>query len=180
MRVYSCVCIQASAFSTNPGSMEDECEYGLTSGTCFTARHLEVVAVAGLLWIFSVVCFFSVWWDFVFFFRFLYLERTRPTASTRQPCLMYLSTSTGVRTGCHCLICLSVCVCVCVTLNSSFLLIASCARPISTNPVSMEAGECGLTRGAWVFARRLELVAVAGCCGFGGVFSVGRIFPCFP
>ena len=56
----------------------------------------------------------------------------------------------------------------------------SCARPISTNPVSMEAGECGLTRGAWVFARRLELVAVAGCCGFSGVFSVGSIFPCFP
>ena len=28
-----------------------------------------------------------------FFFRFPYFERTRPTASTRQPCLMYLSTS---------------------------------------------------------------------------------------
>ena len=28
----------------------------------------EVVAVAGLLWIYFVVCFFSVWWDFVFFF----------------------------------------------------------------------------------------------------------------
>ena len=26
-------------------------EYGLTSGTCFVARRLEVVAVAGLLWI---------------------------------------------------------------------------------------------------------------------------------
>ena len=36
-----------------------------------------------------------------FFFRFLYFERTRPTASTRQPSLMYLSTSTGVRAGCH-------------------------------------------------------------------------------
>ena len=29
-------------------------EYGLTRGTCFAARHLEVVAVAGLLWI--------TWW----------------------------------------------------------------------------------------------------------------------
>ena len=27
-----------------------------------------MVAVAGLLWIYFVVCFFSVWWDFVFFF----------------------------------------------------------------------------------------------------------------
>ena len=78
--------------STNPGSMEEECEYGLPSGTCFTARRLEVVAVAGLPYIYFVVCFFSVWWDFVFF-RFLYFERTQPTASTRQPCLMYLSTS---------------------------------------------------------------------------------------
>ena len=26
-------------------------EYGLTGGTCFVARRLEVVAVAGLLWI---------------------------------------------------------------------------------------------------------------------------------
>ena len=72
--------------------------------------------------------FFRVWWDFVlFFFRFLRFERTRPTASTRQPCLMYISTSneavfcllakkplhTGVRTGCHYLISLSVCLCVC-------------------------------------------------------------------
>ena len=34
--------------STNPGSMEAG-EYGLTRGTCFVARRLEVVAVAGLL-----------------------------------------------------------------------------------------------------------------------------------
>ena len=50
--------------------MEEECEYGLPSGTCSTARRLEVVAVAGLLWICFVVFFFSVWWDFVFFFVF--------------------------------------------------------------------------------------------------------------
>ena len=49
----------------------------------------------------------------------------------------------------------------------------SCSRPISTNPVYMEAGEHGLTRGTWVFAYRLEVVAVAGLmwvswCVFGG------------
>ena len=35
-------------------------------------------------------------------------------------------------------------------------------RPISTNPGSMEAGECGLTLGMCFVARRLEVVAVAG------------------
>ena len=57
MRVYTYVCIQARPISTNPRSMEEECECGLPSGTCFTARRLEVVAVAGLLWIYFVVCF---------------------------------------------------------------------------------------------------------------------------
>ena len=52
--------------------MEEACEYGVTRGTCIVARRLEVVAVAGLLWIYFVVCTFSVWWDFVFsFFVFL-------------------------------------------------------------------------------------------------------------
>ena len=36
--------------STNLGSMEAG-QYGLTRGTCFVARRLELVAVAGLLWI---------------------------------------------------------------------------------------------------------------------------------
>ena len=54
--------------------MEEECKHGVPSGTCFTARRLEVVAVAGLLWIYFVVCFFSVWWDFVFFFSFFLLR----------------------------------------------------------------------------------------------------------
>ena len=36
--------------STNPGSME-AAVYGLTRGMCLVARRLEVVAVAGLLWI---------------------------------------------------------------------------------------------------------------------------------
>ena len=58
--------------SINPGSMEAG-EYGLTRGTCFAAHRLEVVAVAGLLWISYVFwvgrifsCFFS---DFFFFLR---------------------------------------------------------------------------------------------------------------
>ena len=67
-----------------------------------------------------------------------------------------------VRTGCHYLISLSVClVSVCVT----FIVFTDCeriARPIFTNSGSMEAGECGLTRGTCFAARRLELVAVAG------------------
>ena len=65
-------------------------EYGLTRGTCFVARRLEVVAVAGLRWISWCVlgaagfrvCFF------VFFF-----ERTLPAASIRPPCLIYIYTS---------------------------------------------------------------------------------------
>ena len=88
VRVYTYVRIQARPISTNLGSTEEDCEYGLTSWTCFTARRLEVVAVAGLLWIYFVVCFFSVWWDFVFFFRRPYFKRTRPTA-----CLLYTSPS---------------------------------------------------------------------------------------
>ena len=38
----------------------------------------------------------------------------------------------------------------------------SFTRPISSNPVSMEAGEYGLTRGTCFVTRRLEVVAVAG------------------
>ena len=66
-------------------------EYGLTRGTCFVARRLEVVAVAGLLWISWFVLdgagFFFFVCVGVFFF-----ERARPVASMRPPCLIYLST----------------------------------------------------------------------------------------
>ena len=51
------MCIQARPIPTNPRSMEEEREHGLSSGKCFTARRLEVVAVAGLLWISFVVFF---------------------------------------------------------------------------------------------------------------------------
>ena len=107
-----CVCLTFVVFTdcesrtmpifTNLGSME-ACEYGLTRGTCFVARCLEVVAVAGLLWIsrcvLSAAGFFRV-----LIFDFFFFERARPAASMRTPCLIYLSTSTGVRTGCHYLI----------------------------------------------------------------------------
>ena len=76
------------------------------------------------------------------------------------------------RAGCHYLISLSVCVCVCDIEFVLFTDCESCTRPIFTNLVSMQAGEYGLTRGTWFFARRLEVVAVAGLlwlsrCVFG-------------
>ena len=40
--------------STNLGSMEAG-KYRLTRGTCLVARRLEVVAVAGVLWVSSCV-----------------------------------------------------------------------------------------------------------------------------
>ena len=48
--------------------------------------------------------FRGVFWVGRIFFRFFlfcsyFFESTRPTASTRQPCLMYLSTSTSMRSG---------------------------------------------------------------------------------
>ena len=67
-------------------------EYGLTRGTRFVARCLEMVAVAAWCGFRGV---FSVGRDFfVFFFRlFFFFERTRPAASMRPPYLIYLSTS---------------------------------------------------------------------------------------
>ena len=66
----------------------EACEYGLTWGTCFVARRLDVVAVAGLLWFRGV---FSVRRDLS---RVLFsFKRTRPAASMKTPCLIYLYTS---------------------------------------------------------------------------------------
>ena len=152
-------------------------EYGLTRGTCFVARRLEVVAVAGLLGIswcalgaagFILFCFVFV--RFCFFF-----ERARPAASMRTPCLMYLSTSTGVRTGCHYLIYLSVSVSVCVTFVV-FTDCESCTMPIFTNPGSMEAAECGPKRGTCFLACRLEVVTVAGLLWISWCVLDGAIF----
>ena len=99
-----------------------------------------------------------------FFFLLVYFfERTRRAASMRPPYLVYLPTSTGVRTGFHYLVCLSACVSVCACLTFVVLPIARAVRmkPISTNPGSMEASEYGQTRGTCFVARRLEVVAVA-------------------
>ena len=46
---YGYVGIQARLISTNPKSMEEACKYGLPRGTCFVARRLKLVAVAGRL-----------------------------------------------------------------------------------------------------------------------------------
>ena len=86
-------------------------EYGLTRGTCIVARRVKVVAVAGLLWtswrVLGAAGFYA-------FFRSCVFERTRPAASMRPPCLIYLSTSTGVRTELHYLNSLSVCHLCCI------------------------------------------------------------------
>ena len=47
-------------------------EYGLTRGTCFVARRLELVAVAGLLWL--SWCVLGGADFFVFFFRFFFFS----------------------------------------------------------------------------------------------------------
>ena len=82
--------------STNPGSMEAG-EYGLMHGTCFVACRLELDAVAGLLWISWCVLSGADFFPVFFFSIFFFLERTRPAASMRSPCLIYLSTSDEAR-----------------------------------------------------------------------------------
>ena len=101
-------------------------EYGVTRGTCFLACRLELDALAGLLLISWCVLGGT---DFsVFFFLDLFsFQRTRPTASMKTPCLIYLSFSTDCE---------------------------SCTRPISTNPGSIETVECGLPK-AWDVFRRM-------------------------
>ena len=129
----------------------------------------------------SVVCSrgadsFSVFF-FSIFFRFFFLcTHTACCTYEATSCLIYPSTSTGVRTGYHYLISLPVCLSARVTF-AVFTDCESYTRPISTNPGSMEAGECGLTRGTCSLAYRLELDAVAGLLwiswcffGWGGFF----------
>ena len=79
-----------------------------------------------------------------------------------------------MRTGRHYLIGLSACLCLYVYVT--FVVFTDCesyTRPISTNPESTEAGEYGLTRETFFFAR-LEVFAVAellwiSCCIVGAV-----------
>ena len=71
--------------STNPGSTQ-ACEYGLTHGRYIVARRLEVATVAGLMWISG-----GVWVRLDFeFFVVVFFEGTRPAASLRSPCLIFL------------------------------------------------------------------------------------------
>ena len=133
------------SISTKPGSME-ACEYGLTLGTSFVARRLEVVAVARLLWI---SWFRGVFWVRRDLFRLFFLELTRPAASMRTSCLIPLSTSSGVRTWCHnknSSVRLYVGVCSTVVIITDC---ESCTWPSSTNPGSLEAGEYHLWTNAW-------------------------------
>ena len=83
-------------------------QYGLTRVTCFLACRLEFDAVAGLLWL-SWCVLGGVDFCFVLFFGFFFFERTRPAASMRPPCLIYLSTGAEVCTGCQYLTSMSVC-----------------------------------------------------------------------
>ena len=69
-------------------------EYGLTCVTCFVARRLEVVSVAGMLWI--SWCGLGAAGFRAGRFSFFFVECTRPAASVRPPCLIYLFTSTVV------------------------------------------------------------------------------------
>ena len=82
---------------------------------------------------------------------------------------------TGVRAGGHSLFSPSVCVTFVVFTDCD-----SCTRTSSTNPGSMGAGECGLTRGTCFVARRLELVAVAGLLWIGMVCFGCSGISCFP
>ena len=127
LSVCLCVCVTFVVFtdcesctrpiSTSPGSMEAG-EHGLTRGTRFVACRLEVVAGAWLLWI-SWCVFLGAASFCVFFSYFVFSPNANGLLQVcmRPPCLIYLSTSTGMRTRHHHLISLSVClsVCICAT-----------------------------------------------------------------
>ena len=70
--------------------MEEECGYGLPSETYFTARRLEGVAVAGLLWLSWCVVGGEDFFGF-FFSIFFFFERTQPAASMRPPLASFTS-----------------------------------------------------------------------------------------
>ena len=61
----------------------------LTHGACFVARRLELVGVAGLMWV--SWCVLGGADFFVFFSDFFFFERTRPTASMRPPLASFTS-----------------------------------------------------------------------------------------
>ena len=138
---------------------------------------------------------------------FFFFQHTRPAASMRRPCLIYLSSSNEARPrersdrgrffpigkkassywGAYrvTLFNLSVgmCVCVCVTFVV-FTDCESCARPISTNPGSMESG---VWANAWDVIHHMSSrvarggrAAVDSLCVLGGAdFSVILFFDFF-
>ena len=62
-------------------------EYGLTRGTCFVARRLELVMVAGLLWLLGG---FSAGRDFsCFFFSILIFLRAHTACCKFEAALLY-------------------------------------------------------------------------------------------
>ena len=67
----------------------EACEYGLTRGTCFVARHLEVVAVAGPLSISWCVLGGADFLVFVYFNRFFFL-RTHTACRKYEATLLHL------------------------------------------------------------------------------------------
>ena len=93
---------------------------------------------------------------------------------------------TGVRTGCHCLICLSVCLSVCVAfvIFSDYVCVAfviftdyeSCTRPIFTKPGYIEARQYWLARGTCIVACGFELHAVVEILWTPWCVLVGRFF----
>ena len=83
--------------SKNPGSMEAG-EYGLTRVTCFLACRFELDAVSVWLWIsWCVLGGGAGFFRFSFSDFFFLFERTRPAASMRPPCLIYLYTCNEAR-----------------------------------------------------------------------------------
>ena len=64
--------------------------YGLTRWTYFVACRLEVVAVAGLMWISGCVFGCVKISCFCFFDLFFFFERIRPAASTYEAALPHL------------------------------------------------------------------------------------------
>ena len=74
--------------STNPGSIEAG-EYGLTRGTYFVARRLEVVAITGLLWI--SWCVLGAVGFRVFFFSISFVLRTHTACCKYEAALPHLN-----------------------------------------------------------------------------------------
>ena len=72
-------------------------EYGLMRGMRFVACRVEVVAVAGLLWISCCVLGAAGFCLFLSLFSCSNFECTRPAASISPPCRIYLSTCNDAR-----------------------------------------------------------------------------------